>query len=281
MSLPDRPANGHRALCQRSADVPAAVRISAYAPNTGNAIRTCAATGCELHLVERRFGFDLSEPQTATAGLDYHDPGSWSPFMPSLAHAWEALSPARVFAFTAQATTLFTNVGYRAADVLKLGPKPTGLTRPPWLIRTSPGRCAIPMLAGRRSLNLSNAAAIASTRARGQHRLAGGLVATKVTLNQPGRAQRSHRRRRRTGAPNRQTAHRTQNLGDHIDHDPGKIDAGERSVQLPPPSRDTFTGNNGSAGAAVSGGAQRRRWWSMNLPNPTPVGPYCVNTKTN
>jgi len=42
------------------------------APNTGNAIRTAAATGAELHLVEP-LGFDLSEPKLRRAGLDYHD----------------------------------------------------------------------------------------------------------------------------------------------------------------------------------------------------------------
>ncbi|AMC74947.1 tRNA/rRNA methylase SpoU [Mycobacterium tuberculosis] len=110
------------------------------APNTGNAIRTCAATGCELHLVEP-LGFDLSEPKLRRAGLDYHDLASVTVHA-SLAHAWEALSPARVFAFTAQATTLFTNVGYHAGDVLMFGPNPPAWTRPPWLIRTSPGRCA-------------------------------------------------------------------------------------------------------------------------------------------
>ena len=41
-------------------------------PNTGNAIRTAAATGSELHLVEP-LGFDLSEPKLRRAGLDYHD----------------------------------------------------------------------------------------------------------------------------------------------------------------------------------------------------------------
>ena len=42
------------------------------APNTGNAIRMVAATGCELHLVQP-LGFDLSEPKLRRAGLDYHD----------------------------------------------------------------------------------------------------------------------------------------------------------------------------------------------------------------
>ena len=39
------------------------------APNTGNAIRMVAATGCELHLVEP-LGFALSEPKQRRAGLD-------------------------------------------------------------------------------------------------------------------------------------------------------------------------------------------------------------------
>jgi tRNA (cytidine/uridine-2'-O-)-methyltransferase len=95
------------------------------APNTGNAIRTAAATGTELHLVEP-LGFDLSEPKLRRAGLDYHDLASVTVHA-SLAAAWKALSPQRVFAFTAHATSLFTDVGYQAGDVLMFGPEPTGL----------------------------------------------------------------------------------------------------------------------------------------------------------
>ena len=72
------------------------------APNTGNAIRTAAATGTELHLVEP-LGFDLSEPKLRRAGLDYHDLASVTVHA-SLAAAWKALSPQRVFAFTAHRT---------------------------------------------------------------------------------------------------------------------------------------------------------------------------------
>ena len=62
------------------------------APNTGNAIRMVAATGCELHLVEP-LGFDLSEPKLRRAGLDYHDLASVTVHR-DLAAAWEALAPA-------------------------------------------------------------------------------------------------------------------------------------------------------------------------------------------
>ncbi|MFZ1176065.1 MAG: tRNA (cytidine(34)-2'-O)-methyltransferase [Mycobacterium sp.] len=137
------------------------------APNTGNAIRTAAATGCELHLVEP-LGFDLSEPKLRRAGLDYHDLASVTVHS-SLRAAWDALSPARVIAFTSHATTSFADVGYRAGDVLMFGPEPTGLDAATLADAHITERVRIPMLAGRRSLNLSNAAAIAVYEAWRQH----------------------------------------------------------------------------------------------------------------
>ena len=141
------------------------------APNTGNAIRTAAATGCELHLVEP-LGFDLSEPKLRRAGLDYHDLASVAVHT-SLDAAWAALSPTRVFAFTAHAHTLFTEVGYRPGDVLMFGPEPTGLDAATLADTRVTERVRIPMLAGRRSLNLSNAAAVAVYEAWRQHGFAG------------------------------------------------------------------------------------------------------------
>lgn len=129
------------------------------APNTGNAIRTAAATGAELHLVEP-LGFDLSEPKLRRAGLDYHDLASVS-VHPSLDAAWDALAPGRVFAFTAHGSTLFTDVGYRPGDVLMFGPEPSGLNEATLADAHITERVRIPMLPGRRSLNLSNAAAVA------------------------------------------------------------------------------------------------------------------------
>jgi tRNA (cytidine/uridine-2'-O-)-methyltransferase len=129
------------------------------APNTGNAIRTAAATGTELHLVEP-LGFDLSEPKLRRAGLDYHDLASVTVHA-SLDAAWEALAPQRVFAFTAHATSLFTDVSYQADDVLMFGPEPSGLDATTLADVHITARVRIPMLIGRRSLNLSNAAAVA------------------------------------------------------------------------------------------------------------------------
>lgn len=129
-------------------------------PNTGNAIRLAAATGCALHLI-RPLGFDLSEPKLRRAGLDYHDLASVT-VHESLPAAWAALDPDRVFAFTVHASTRYTEVAYRSGDVLLFGPEPTGL---PDEVLADPhvtDRLRIPMLPARRSLNLSNAVAIAA-----------------------------------------------------------------------------------------------------------------------
>ncbi len=129
------------------------------APNTGNAIRTAAATGAELHLVEP-LGFDLSEPKLRRAGLDYHDLASVTVHA-TLQAAWDALAPARVVAFTAHASTPFADVAYQPGDVLMFGPEPDGLDAATLADPHITAQVRIPMLAGRRSLNLSNAAAIA------------------------------------------------------------------------------------------------------------------------
>jgi tRNA (cytidine/uridine-2'-O-)-methyltransferase len=141
------------------------------APNTGNAIRMVAATGCELHLVEP-MGFDLSEPKLRRAGLDYHDLASVT-VHPDLDAAWRAVTPARVYAFTAHAETSFAQISYRPGDVLMFGPEP-GLDATTLADSHITARVRIPMLAGRRSLNLSNAAAVAVYEAWRQHGFAGG-----------------------------------------------------------------------------------------------------------
>lgn len=143
------------------------------APNTGNAIRMVAATGCELHLVEP-LGFDLSEPKLRRAGLDYHDLASVT-VHPSLDDAWAAFDGARVFAFTARARQSFAEIRYAPGDVLMFGPEPTGLDQATLADPHITAEVRIPMLAGRRSLNLSNAAAVAAYEAWRQHGFNGAV----------------------------------------------------------------------------------------------------------
>jgi tRNA (cytidine/uridine-2'-O-)-methyltransferase len=127
-------------------------------PNTGNAIRLAANTGCELHLVEP-LGFTLEDKQLRRAGLDYHDLARVQVHA-SLAAAWEVLLPAKVYAFTASATRLYTDVAYEPGDVLMFGPESVGL---PAEVLQSPevtDRVRLPMLPTSRSLNVANTAAI-------------------------------------------------------------------------------------------------------------------------
>ena len=143
------------------------------APNTGNAIRMVAATGCELHLVEP-LGFDLSEPKLRRAGLDYHDLASVT-VHESLEAAWTALGPTRVFAFSAHAGRSFAEIAYQAGDVLMFGPEPSGLDQATLADPHITEQVRIPMLTGRRSLNLSNAAAVAAYEAWRQHGFGGAV----------------------------------------------------------------------------------------------------------
>jgi tRNA (cytidine/uridine-2'-O-)-methyltransferase len=141
-------------------------------PNTGNAIRMVAATGCELHLIGP-LGFDLSDAKLRRAGLDYHDLASVT-VHENLTAAWAALMPARVFAFTTQATRSFADIRYEATDVLMFGPEPTGLDETVLSDPRITEQVRIPMLPGRRSLNLSNSAAVAAYEAWRQHGYPGG-----------------------------------------------------------------------------------------------------------
>jgi tRNA (cytidine/uridine-2'-O-)-methyltransferase len=128
------------------------------AGNTGNAIRMVSGTGAVLHLVEP-LGFDLGEPKLRRAGLDYHDLAHVV-VHPDLDDALAGVG--RVFAFTTQATRRYDDIDWRDEDALLFGPEPSGL---PVEARTHPRVTAevrIPMLPGRRSMNLSNAAAVAT-----------------------------------------------------------------------------------------------------------------------
>ena len=127
-------------------------------PNTGNLIRLCANAGATLHLVHP-LGFDLSESQVRRAGLDYHEMACVREHA-DLATCLAALGTERVFALTTRATRSVYDAEFRAGDAFLFGPETSGL--PQALLDTiAPEmRLRIPMRAGNRSLNLSNAAAV-------------------------------------------------------------------------------------------------------------------------
>jgi tRNA (cytidine/uridine-2'-O-)-methyltransferase len=142
-------------------------------PNTGNVIRLAANTGCVLHLVEP-LGFSMDDKLLRRAGLDYHEyasvrrHASWA--------AWQAAQrpdPERCFAFTTRGAQNLSDIAWRPGDWLVFGCEGAGL--PAQLRETFPAaqRVRLPMRPGQRSLNLSNAVAVAVFEAWRQNGYAG------------------------------------------------------------------------------------------------------------
>ncbi|WP_297006626.1 tRNA (cytidine(34)-2'-O)-methyltransferase [uncultured Corynebacterium sp.] len=132
-------------------------------PNTGNAIRMCAGTGAALHLAGP-LGFNFDDRHVKRAGLDYHDLASVT-LHENRDAALTALADRgghRVFAFTTRAETWYTDIRYEPGDVLLFGTEPTGLEQEALDDPRVTAQVRIPMLPGRRSMNLSNAAAVAA-----------------------------------------------------------------------------------------------------------------------
>ena len=128
-------------------------------PNTGNVIRLCANTGCTLHLV-KPLGFRLDEPRLRRAGLDYRE---WTTVREhaSLDAFETGHAPRRTFAFSVRGETPYCDISFRAGDALLFGPETRGL--PDAVLSRYPRehRLRIPMRPSSRSLNLSNAVAVA------------------------------------------------------------------------------------------------------------------------
>lgn len=128
--------------------------------NTGNTIRLCAGTGFTLHLVEP-LGFLLDDKHLKRSGLDYHDLADVQ-IHPDIDACFDAIGDVRIFAFTTQATRWYTDVAYRETDALLFGTEPVGLPREHSHHPKVTDQLRIPMLEGRRSMNLANSAAVAS-----------------------------------------------------------------------------------------------------------------------
>jgi tRNA (cytidine/uridine-2'-O-)-methyltransferase len=140
-------------------------------PNTGNIIRLCANTGATLSLIGP-LGFELDEPRLRRAGLDYHEFAAVRTF-DDIEPCLVALGQPRVWAFSARADGKFSEAAFAAGDAFLFGPETRGL--PEALLARAPAerRLRIPMRIGNRSLNLSNAVAVAVYEAWRQQGFAG------------------------------------------------------------------------------------------------------------
>ena len=129
--------------------------------NTGNIVRTCAATGAKLHLV-RPFGFQISDKYMKRAGLDYWDKldieehDSFNKFL-------EKYEPEKhdMFFVTSKGKHKYTEPSYKEMDevFVLFGKETKGL--PEDIMKEYIDKTVrIPMIDGIRCLNLSNAVAI-------------------------------------------------------------------------------------------------------------------------
>jgi tRNA (cytidine/uridine-2'-O-)-methyltransferase len=128
-------------------------------PNTGNVIRLCANSGAALHLI-RPLGFTLDDAQLRRAGLDYHEYTRLQ--VHDSLEAMRAAHPAaRLLAFSTRGRVRYDRFSYREDDLLLFGPETRGL--PAEVLDSLPEeqRLYLPQQRGVRSLNLSNAVAVA------------------------------------------------------------------------------------------------------------------------
>jgi len=127
-------------------------------PNTGNIIRLCANTGCELHLI-KPLGFAMDDKRLRRAGLDY---GEWKDVQ---AHDnWQAFiereQPQTLWALTTKGTNFLTETPFKQGDYLVFGPETRGLPDDVLAQVGAKNMIRIPMRANSRSMNLSNAASV-------------------------------------------------------------------------------------------------------------------------
>ncbi len=125
--------------------------------NTGNIARTCAAVGAVLHLV-RPLGFFLDDKSLKRAGLDYWESLDLR-YHDSLKRFLDSYNNSNMYYVSTKGKICYTDVEYADNCYMLFGKETAGL--PGWLLESNSERCVrIPMLEGKRSLNLANSAAI-------------------------------------------------------------------------------------------------------------------------
>lgn len=139
--------------------------------NSGNAIRLAAITGAELHLV-KPLGFNFEDANLRRAGLDYHDL-AYVTVHEDLDAAFEALGEGRVFAFTSEGSTVYSDISYETSDILLFGRESVGLSSEEKKHPRVTDLVRLPMLPGRRSMNLANTASVVAFEAWRQHGFVG------------------------------------------------------------------------------------------------------------
>jgi tRNA (cytidine/uridine-2'-O-)-methyltransferase len=124
--------------------------------NTGNIVRTCAVTGCELILV-RPLGFSTSSRMLRRAGLDYWEGVEVTIIDDLIAYLNQISAP--IYFFSSKAKKIYCDVPYPEDSVLIFGAETAGLPEEYWM-KWPDNFLTLPMKQDSRCLNLSNAVSI-------------------------------------------------------------------------------------------------------------------------
>jgi tRNA (cytidine/uridine-2'-O-)-methyltransferase len=148
-------------------------------PNTGNVIRLCANTGARLHLI-RPLGFRLDARSVRRSGLDYAELADVRVHRASrrACSIWCGLpgSEPQWYALTTRAERCYADASFTRGTTVVFGPETRGLPDEVLGLVPPQRRLRIPMQAGARSLNLSNAVAVVVYEAWRQLGFADGLL---------------------------------------------------------------------------------------------------------
>lgn len=146
--------------------------------NAGNIVRTCAGTGCNLYMV-RPLGFELDDKHYKRAGLDYF-PLSNIKVVDSLEEIMQANKDATFYFASTKSKKTYADVSYQNGDFVVFGKESYGLKET--ILKAHYDNCIrVPMVAGARSLNLSNTVAIITYEALRQQGFEGLLSQGELT----------------------------------------------------------------------------------------------------
>jgi tRNA (cytidine/uridine-2'-O-)-methyltransferase len=136
--------------------------------NTGSVGRTCVAVGAKLWLV-RPLGFRVDDYYLRRAGLDYWEHLAWQ-VVENWGELQASLPNPRRWLFTKRATRSYLDAEYKRGDVLVFGSESQGLPESLLAAHPTDSQLRIPTRPEVRSLNLSNAVAVAAYEAQRQCR---------------------------------------------------------------------------------------------------------------
>jgi tRNA (cytidine/uridine-2'-O-)-methyltransferase len=149
--------------------------------NTGNVIRTCAAVGAKLHLI-KPLGFFVDDKHLKRAGLGYWNEVDIT-FYKNFSAFYSKYEQEKLTFITKKAAQIYNKIDYSGNIFLIFGKETAGI--PEEILVEHRSKCfRIPMRAGVRSLNLSNAVAVISYEAYRQNgfpslELSGGMDSSK------------------------------------------------------------------------------------------------------